>query len=421
MRYAIHEDNMDRLRKKMVRIQNKCRKYGCDFRFEEVGEEFRELKDEDGRARVARFVLVEAEGIAIVNGWRFIASVEHTTEGNVFSKAVDVEIPERYYDSDPICEHCGTNRVRKSTFIVQNEETGEFKQVGRGCLADFTHGMSAEAVAQYTAMFDELIEGGTPCGGGWGDRYYERDLWLRYVAETVRHFGYVRADGCGRSTRERAHDYYLVENGRVWSKEFERALREEMRSVGFDADSEASRDLVERALAWVGEQTDNSNYMHNLRTVCRLDYLTSQDLGIAASLFVSYDRALGREEKKRAEADAAAKSEWVGEVGDRVTVEMAEWKCVTGWETQWGYVGIYRIVSVDGNVFTWKTSGYIDEKDRVLTGTVKAHNEYRGTKQTELTRCRTSRGERTDEAKNRAVDATKEVFEAIGMLDECSA
>ena len=49
-------------------------------------------------------------------------------------------------------------------------------------------------------------------------------------------------------------------------------------------------------------------------------------------------------------------------------------------------------VDENGNVYTWKTSGgiYCDESiDEVeLKGTVKAHNEYRGVKQTELTRCK---------------------------------
>ena len=151
--YAILEGNMERLMKKITRIQNKCRKFGCDFHFAEVGEEFRKVKDDCGEIRLARFVMVEAEGTAIVNGWKSIASVEHTDKGNIIRSACDVEVPARYYDSNPVCEHCNSRRYRKDTFIVMNEETGEFKQVGKSCLCDFTHGMSAEGVASYTALF----------------------------------------------------------------------------------------------------------------------------------------------------------------------------------------------------------------------------------------------------------------------------
>ena len=50
------------------------------------------------------------------------------------------------------------------------------------------------------------------------------------------------------------------------------------------------------------------------------------------------------------------------------------------------------MVDKDGNIYTWKTSGgiycngYADEVE--LKATVKAHNEFRGAKQTELTRCK---------------------------------
>jgi len=51
---------------------------------------------------------------------------------------------------------------------------------------------------------------------------------------------------------------------------------------------------------------------------------------------------------------------------------------------------IYKIIGEDGNVYTWKTGKFIDEEvsDMLITGTVKAHTEFRGIKQTELTRCR---------------------------------
>ena len=68
MKYAIYEGNLDRLEKKLKRIFNKCKAYGCDFHYEQTGEEFRELKDEKGNKYTARFVLVEAEGTAVING-----------------------------------------------------------------------------------------------------------------------------------------------------------------------------------------------------------------------------------------------------------------------------------------------------------------------------------------------------------------
>lgn len=392
--YAIFEGNMERLQKKINRIRNKCNKYGCDFHYAEVGEEYRELTDDKGRKYIARFVLVEAEGVAVVNGWKFIASVDHTEKGNIINKACDIEVPERYYTSDPVCEHCNSKRYRRDTFIVMNEETGEFKQVGKSCLKDFTGGMNAEGVAYYTALFEELIEGETPCGG-MGTSYYEVKEYLLYVAETIKHFGYVRTTDSGRSTRERAFDYYMIEhNGRFFEKEEER-LKEEMRSVAFNATADGNSEAVEKALAWLNSQPEDNNYMHNLKTACSLEYTEYRNLGIITSLFPTYNRDLehqaekAEQEKQRALKQASEQnSKHIGTIGERIEIDVHSFECVTSWETQYGVTKIYKIVDTNGNVYTWKTSNYVSEDVSKVKATVKSHNEYRGIKQTEITRCK---------------------------------
>lgn len=76
MAYSILEANMERLEKKLTRIQNKCKKFGCSFTYEKVGEEFKTLKDDRGVEYQAKFILIEAEGKAVLNDWMFIASVQ---------------------------------------------------------------------------------------------------------------------------------------------------------------------------------------------------------------------------------------------------------------------------------------------------------------------------------------------------------
>lgn len=120
MKYAIYEGNIDRLEKKLKRISNKCKAYGCDFHYEQTGEEFRELKDEKGNKYTARFVLVEAEGTAIINDWEFIAELEHTENGNIITGVAGLEVPERYYTSKPMCEHC--NSMEESEVVVLQDQ-----------------------------------------------------------------------------------------------------------------------------------------------------------------------------------------------------------------------------------------------------------------------------------------------------------
>lgn len=386
--YRIHESNIERLSKKLNRIANKCRKYGCEFHYAEVGEEYKTMVDENGNEFTARYVLIEAEGKAVINGWKFVASIDYTEKGNIINKAgTDVEIPERYYEGKPVCEHCGNKRVKHS-FIVMNEGTGEFKQVGRSCLADFTYGMSAEGVAAYIACFDELIAGEAPMEGCSHKLYIPTDEYLRYVAESIRHFGYVKTDMVGTfTTKERAERYWIADNAGFWFRQDSiEKIKAEMKDIGFDANSADAVKTTQDALKWLDEQAEDNNYMHNLKVACANEYVTQ--MGILASLFPTWDRELEREARRKAEAEAAKVSEYVGEVGKRVEVKVKSYGAVTSYETQWGFTIIWKIVDEDGNVYIWKTGNDIPEDVKTIKGTVKAHKEYNGTKQTELTRCK---------------------------------
>lgn len=149
MRYTIHEGNMQKAEKKLTTLKNKCEKYGCNFKCDVIGELFAEVEE----GRIAKFFVLDVEGEAKVNGWRFVATVEHTEAGNII-RAFDntVEIPERYRTSEAVCEHCNSKRRRKDTYLIVNE-SGEFKQVGKSCLKDFTNGLTAEAIAAYSVSF----------------------------------------------------------------------------------------------------------------------------------------------------------------------------------------------------------------------------------------------------------------------------
>lgn len=139
--------------------------------------------------------------------------MEHTENGNIIRGTGIYEIPERYYTGKPVCEHCKSNRFRKNTYIVINSTTGEFKQVGKSCLMDFTNGLSAEAVASYIAFFEEVIRGEQVLPGGSFERYVEITEFLQYVTETVNKFGYVKkadADYGNESTCSRAISYNIV-------------------------------------------------------------------------------------------------------------------------------------------------------------------------------------------------------------------
>lgn len=401
MKFEIYEGNMKRLEKHMNKIARKCEKYDCDFYYKEIGEIFKTFEenvDANGNKLekpievTRRFVIIEVEGRAIVNGWRFIGSVEHTKNGNIIHKTVDIEVPKRYYTTKPICEHCNTNRYRKNTYIVHNEETNEFKQVGATCLNDFTHGMDATFISSYYAMFNKLAEFETvPAGCGWSERYYPTKEILAYTSAVVKIYGYVGA-GNSNSTAENVKDFYAIDHGYHFFREVEKTIKAKMQEVNFKV-TEDDNKIADEIISCIENMKESNNYIHNLKVLCSNEMVKYSNINLLCSAIICWNRELERIEKnaKRAKENAELmNSEYIGNIGDRMTFTIDNWKALTSWETEWGITVLYRFIDTNGNVIIWKSSKYIDNEKVIakLTGTIKEHKEFNGVKQTIVTRCR---------------------------------
>lgn len=71
-------------------------------------------------------------------GWRFLAAVDTVGDGVVIRYPPGRTTAIDHTGLTPgCCDHCHTTRTRRTTVLVQNEGTGEVRQVGRSCLKDF--------------------------------------------------------------------------------------------------------------------------------------------------------------------------------------------------------------------------------------------------------------------------------------------
>lgn len=391
-RYYVLEGNIERLEQKLKTISNKCERYGCEFLYSRVGEEYRQIKVDDISEITAKFIIVEVAGKAEVNGWRFVATIEHTPNGNVLHPygSDDVQIPIKYRTTDPICEHCNTKRRRNDTYLIYNEDTDEWKQVGKSCLRDFTGGLDAEYVAKYISYFDEIIKGESVSASGSYIPYYCVTDILKYAAECVKHFGYYKSSAL-RSTADRCFEYYLVDNDKLRSSaDYIERLRQEMAECQFLPSN--NNKLVKDAIDWVLSSQGESDYIYNLKVICKANHVTRRNLGLLASLIPSYTRHIERESelKKQVEEAKFCPSKHIGNIGDKIEFDSTV-KCLTSVDTEYGVSFLYKFVDSEGNIFTWFTSKWIDTRYHYhIKGTVKGHDEFRGCKQTSLTRCRLS-------------------------------
>jgi hypothetical protein len=144
----------------------------------------------------------------------------------------------------------------------------------------------------------------------------------------------------------------------------------------------------------MGQEASN-DYLHNLKVACSLSHSHFGRFGLLVSLFPTYNRELEVQAKREEKQKAESKSEHQGQVGSRLVVEVESVKCVTSWDSCFnGYstttTYIWKIIDKQGNVYTWKSSNWMDEQNppKTIKGTVKEHKVFREVKQTELTRCR---------------------------------
>jgi hypothetical protein len=406
MKYQIREENMGRLEKKLKTIAKKCEKTKCSFNFEITGEVFKEVKNTLGDViDTFKYIEVEVEGEAKYNGWRFVATLDHHAEGNVV-RAFDTElvIPDKYKTCGPTCEHCNKIRSRKDTYLVYNDETSEFKQVGKSCLQEFTHGLSAEDAAFFCSVYDQMESLGSYLGTS-STSYLNVEDILKFAFECYKHWGYQKSINSFydenppigyRSTSTRVTDYYFIR--RVPSKVRE-ALQAEMDEVGFNPDSEDTLATTKAALAWIRnleEKDIDSSYIRNLHIICCDKYTEWRNLGILVSLAAAYNRHIGQlkayEKKQRAAEAEKAASDYLGQVKDKITVATSNFACISSWENMFGTTYLYKFTDDDGNVCIWYASRPVNNEDKVnsVTGTVKDLAEYNGVKQTVLTRCKVS-------------------------------
>lgn len=81
------------------------------------------------------------------------------------------------------------------------------------------------------------------------------------------------------------------------------------------------------------------------------------------------------------------KSEYIGEVGQRIT-KLVELISVFGYDTKFGWTNVYKMKDENGDIIVWKSGTELPDKFEkgIVSATIKEHSEYRGEKQTVVTR-----------------------------------
>lgn len=384
--YKIPEMNIENLRKKVAKIEGKCKKYGCDFRYAELGEEYEKIKG----LGVVKFIEIEVEGVAQIDNWVLVAKLERIETGNIIRQIdFNVDVPRRYFDCDLVCDHCNTRRIRNNTYLVYNADSDEFKQVGSTCLKDYT-GISAEIAAAFASFIRDVEEEFQNVGssGSSCDPYISIKDALKYAYDYVNHVGYHRSDEPD-STRHQVWAALVADSmipGGGATQNAEREVTKYRNTFVVEIDSDATINFVNDCVDYFATLEDSySSYMNNLHLLAKLEYIRCKDLGLVVSMVPTYQKYLAREETKR-----AYKNTYIGEEGEKIEIRFKRCKFITGWETQFGYTCRYMFITENDEVVMWDASRGIEQapSSGILRGTIKKLDIYNGIYQTWVTRCK---------------------------------
>lgn len=316
-----------------------------------------------------------------VAGFRFVARLEHTEAGNIVTGDGDPAfdaVRAQYREAKPRCDHCRTARKRLDTFLLVGPD-GTPRQVGRNCLRDYLGGDVSSALALFDLLrVPDVSDGGEGGEGGGGrgfDGFLDLERFVACAAASIRAHGFHKSRGTDRPTVGQA--CFLAgppprgEQSRV---------RAWISGQPTEADFETARATIE----FVRASDDPGDYMSNLRVACCLDYVRSRNTGLVASAPQAYLRHLGEVRER----EARPPSEYVGTPGERLAFDAVVVRKIAI-ETDRGTLRIIVLRTDAGAILTWKTTACFSPQqgDRVTgKGTIKAHEVYRGERQTVLSR-----------------------------------
>ena len=396
MTITVYEDRLEEIEKKLASFEKNAAKCNCEFTYK-IGEahpvkvsiheyDFGNHAEFVSDTYMVSGVDIELGDDMIKNaGWTVIAKIEHFENGNLVTMFNGAETPENWRTCTSRCDHCGTNRRRAVTYMVQREESGVVRQVGSGCLKEYT-GINPVLAVLWAAIRDyfgenEIVDCDAEHFNSSARLWDVRDV-IAHAVDEVNKNGYKSVNQYGSfSTGSRVCERYTdykVDPSKDGYKVADDII-DWMNTFDFEAVDEKIRYIY--------------SFVRDLVPLTIQGWCKPSHVNRLAYLPVEWKKELERREKDAARAasrEAEKASGFVGEIGQRIDIKVKSCDVLTSWETMYGTTFLVKIIDEDGNVFVWFSSTGIERPFAVkeIKATVKEHNEREGVKQTIITRAK---------------------------------
>ena len=296
----------------------------------------------------------------------------------IFTSLTDVVVPKEI-QTKYICEHCNTNRKRKIYYIVQNQKDKSFKVVGSSCTKEYL-GIDINTFhSKITRIMDDLSE------------FSSRKINIQTIRVENVLTNLIAIYKLNEDLLTYNYSTY-----KDWLKSFMydltigNAYNQEVEDVEIyiKQHKEELHKEVQEVLNELDKMQDDNEYIFNLKKILiGKEFMNKKFVSyILYSYMLVHNRIKAR---RRREMKANKNSnEYLGTVGDKIELGVTVEK-VLKFEGYYGTTCMNILTDEQGNTLVWSTGRALEEgKEYKLKGAIKEHKEYKGTKQTILTRCR---------------------------------
>lgn len=310
------------------------------------------------------------------DGWQFIATLQHLPTGDNIVRPItdEYDVPLEYRSSGSVCEHCKINRYRKDTYVVRHV-SGKFNQVGSTCIKDFLGGNSPDNIMKRADLVGELVSFMHGASIGTNDEGIIPIIrCLEQTSAIIRKYGWLSKAAANKAggipTATRLSDHYSAYGSKYDRIEIN------------DDDRNKAKLAMEWAENLSEEEVAPSEYIYNIRAIARSGMVDFRTMGYCASIVSSYEHSLSKN-------TVAKTSEYVGNIKQRLDFKVKLKSSKSG-TSEYGQYYKYIFKDSNDNVLVWIASidhSLQENKQYSIRGTVKAHSEWKGTRETIITRC----------------------------------
>lgn len=339
------------------------------------------------------------------NGYHHVATLKiETIENEGKYEDINIVFPanghqnenfSRYYEEGFRCDHCHTNRYRKTVHLFR-DESGKDLMVASTCAKSYFGENVFRLLGLYEMFSPDIIGrdiedifigfgGGVGhfntvdyCKYAYGSMKKSNAYVSRHKKEEMELYGsYIL------STTDKTNILFNKINPYLTEEEKQNIIktREECKKLA------ESFDITDIKNFWFDKYHENTD--DNFYRSC---FLNLSMLDPKRGLLVYAVSAYMREIEGAFNCNVGDEnSRYIGKIGERLKNITATISFISIRETLYGLSTTIKFIDVYGNILVWFASGKHEYDINIkvsLTGTVKKHDEYKGKKQTILNRCK---------------------------------